>query len=99
MTVIFESDCNRLRVFSALTGHEGDGAAQEVEAGLAAPPRTIPSKYFYDARGSKLFEEICELPEYYQTRTELALLEQFGPEIMAGFRRRRSHRARLGCQL
>ena len=33
MTVIFESDCNRLRVFSALTGHEGDGAAEEVEAG------------------------------------------------------------------
>lgn len=85
MTVIFESDCNRLRVFSALTGHEGDGAAQEVEAGLATSPRTLPSKYFYDARGSKLFEEICELPEYYQTRTELAMLEQFGPEIMAGF--------------
>jgi L-histidine N-alpha-methyltransferase len=85
MTVIFESDCNRLRVFSALTGHEGDGAAEEVVAGLTASPRTLPSKYFYDARGSKLFEEICELPEYYQTRTELALLEQFGPEIMAGF--------------
>ena len=85
MTVIFESDCNRLRVFSALTGHEGDGAAQEVESGLTAPPRTLPSKFLYDAQGSKLFEQICELPEYYQTRTELALLERFGPQIMAGF--------------
>jgi L-histidine N-alpha-methyltransferase len=85
MTVIFESDCNRLKVFSALTGHEGNRVAEEVEAGLTASPRTLPSKYFYDARGSKLFEEICDLPEYYQTRTELALLEEFGSDIMAGF--------------
>jgi L-histidine N-alpha-methyltransferase len=85
MTVIFESDCNRLRVFSALTGHDEDPLAEEVGAGLKASGKTLPSKYFYDARGSKLFEEICELPEYYQTRTELALLERFGPEIMAEF--------------
>jgi L-histidine N-alpha-methyltransferase len=85
MTVIFESDCNRLRVFTALTGHDEDPVAEEVGSGLKASGKTLPSKYFYDARGSKLFEEICELPEYYQTRTELALLERFGPQIMAEF--------------
>lgn len=85
MTVIFESDCNRLRVFTALTGHDEDPVAEEVEAGLKASTKSLPSKYFYDARGSKLFEEICELPEYYQTRTELGLLERFGPQIMADF--------------
>ncbi|WP_424283605.1 L-histidine N(alpha)-methyltransferase [Dokdonella sp.] len=44
--------------------------------GLAQTPKRIPSKYFYDARGSQLFEEICAQPEYYLTRTELAILEE-----------------------
>lgn len=85
MTVIFESDCNRLKVFTVLSGHAGDPVAEELRSGLTASPRQVPSKYFYDARGSKLFEEICELPEYYQTRTELALLKRYAPDIMAGF--------------
>lgn len=42
--------------------------------GLAASPRRLPSKYFYDARGSALFERICEQPEYYPTRVELAIM-------------------------
>ena len=50
-------------------------------AGLHARPRTIPSKYFYDERGSALFEQICELPEYYLTRTELAILRASADEI------------------
>src|SRR6266566_3972484 len=45
--------------------------AEEVRAGLTAKQKRLPSKYFYDARGSELFERITELPEYYQTRTEL----------------------------
>ena len=45
------------------------------------PPR-IPCRYFYDARGSQLFERITELPEYYQTRTERALLERVADEIL-----------------
>ncbi len=56
----------------------GQGAelmAREVREGLARRPRWLPSKYFYDDRGSVLFEEITRLPEYYQTRTEEALLE------------------------
>ena len=48
--------------------------ADDVRAGLTATPRTIPPKYFYDARGSALFEEITVLPEYFPTRTEAALL-------------------------
>ena len=46
----------------------------DVVAGLSASPKSLPSKYFYDERGSALFEAICDLPEYYLTRTETALL-------------------------
>ena len=42
-------------------------------AGLSRPQKSLPPKYFYDARGSRLFERICRLPEYYLTRTELAI--------------------------
>lgn len=57
---------------------------RDVVAGLASSPKTLPCKYFYDERGSKLFERICETPEYYITRTEIAMLRQIGPEI-AGY--------------
>ena len=53
---------------------EGDSFLDEVLSGLAQPQKTLPPKYFYDARGCELFEQICELPEYYPTRTELALM-------------------------
>jgi L-histidine Nalpha-methyltransferase len=52
-----------------------DDLRGDVIAGLAARPRTLPSKYFYDARGSQLFEEITRQPEYDLTRTEVALLQ------------------------
>ena len=55
--------------------------AEEFVAGLRAQPRAIAPKWFYDAEGSRLFERICELPEYYPTRTELALLAQHAPAI------------------
>jgi L-histidine N-alpha-methyltransferase len=48
--------------------------ASEVRAGLGRSPRNIPPKYFYDEVGSRLFDAICELPEYYLTRAERALL-------------------------
>jgi L-histidine Nalpha-methyltransferase len=48
--------------------------ARAVAAGLSDVPRWLPSRFLYDARGSTLFEEICELPEYYPTRTESAIL-------------------------
>ena len=52
-----------------------DQMAADVRAGLSAAAKTLPPKYFYDARGSELFDEITRLPEYYPTRTERAILE------------------------
>jgi L-histidine Nalpha-methyltransferase len=49
---------------------------QEVCAGLNQIPKTLPCKYFYDKKGSELFEQICDLEEYYVTRTEMALLDK-----------------------
>lgn len=54
---------------------------REFLAGLRETPKRAPCKYFYDEEGSRLFEEICRLPEYYQTRTELALLEEHAGEM------------------
>src|SRR5215470_10723921 len=50
-----------------------DGFREDVLAGLSRRRKALPPKYFYDARGSRLFEAICRLPEYYPTRAELAL--------------------------
>jgi len=50
--------------------------AQAVSAGLAAPRRSVPCRYLYDARGSALFEAICTQPEYYLTRTEASILRR-----------------------
>lgn len=49
---------------------------EDVVAGLSLPQKALPPKYFYDAKGSRLFERICRLPEYYLTRAELALTRQ-----------------------
>src|SRR5258706_14348755 len=56
---------------------------RDVLAGLTTSQKSLPSKYFYDAEGSRLFEAICELPEYYVTRTETALLVDIAPELSA----------------
>lgn len=54
---------------------------QEIIQGLSNPQKSIPSRYFYDDRGSILFEQICDLPEYYPTRTEASILQQYALEI------------------
>ncbi len=54
---------------------------KEILEGLSQPQKSIPPRYFYDDRGSALFEQICELPEYYPTRTEAAILTQYASEI------------------
>jgi L-histidine N-alpha-methyltransferase len=63
-----------------------DGAerrlADDVLDGLTRPFKEIPPKHFYDSRGSELFEQICELPEYYPTRAEMAILEASAPAIV-----------------
>jgi len=53
----------------------------DVLNGFLTRPRAIPARWFYDRRGSELFEEITDLPEYYPTRTERGILERAGPEI------------------
>lgn len=58
----------------------GDLRADALE-GLSARPRRLPSKYFYDASGSRLFEQITRQPEYYPTRVETAMLQQHAPAI------------------
>ena len=54
---------------------------EDVRAGLTATPKVLPPKYFYDARGSELFEEITRLPEYYPTRAERSILERRSGEV------------------
>ena len=54
---------------------------EAVLRGLSATPKSVPSKWIYDERGSRLFEAVCEAPEYYPTRTEISLLEAHADEI------------------
>ena len=63
--------------------HPGtDDLKREVITGLSASPKAIPPKFFYDTRGSELFDAICELPEYYQTRTEMNILRDCVVELV-----------------
>lgn len=63
-----------------------EALAADVRAGLLEPPRWLPPKYFYDALGSELFEEITRLPEYYPTRAETEILERHAADLMAEVR-------------
>jgi uncharacterized SAM-dependent methyltransferase len=70
---------------SALLGAGGEATfLQDALRGLGSSPKQLCPKYFYDRRGSLLFDAICELPEYYLTRTELSILETRVHEIAAG---------------
>ena len=60
-----------------------DRFRDDVVEGLRASPKTLPPKYFYDAPGSALFEAICELPEYYPTRVEMALMAEYAAAMAA----------------
>lgn len=75
-------DTKGFRVVNRLDGKYEAGISCDAQAGLTALQKRIPCKYFYDAHGSELFEEICRLPEYYPTRTELAILRAIAPDIM-----------------
>jgi L-histidine Nalpha-methyltransferase len=58
-----------------------DALRADVRAGLTSVPKTLPPKYFYDARGSELFDEITRLPEYYLTRAETSILRRHAGDI------------------
>jgi L-histidine N-alpha-methyltransferase len=60
--------------------------AEDVRRGLTATPRRLPPKYFYDARGSELFDHITRLPEYYLTRAEQAIIDVRGASLMRALR-------------
>src|SRR5262249_60455297 len=62
-----------------------DVFASDVLSGLSAPRKHLAPKYFYDERGSQLFEQITELAEYYPTRCELAILREHKADIARVF--------------
>jgi L-histidine N-alpha-methyltransferase len=70
-----------IQIDSWLSEAEERMLANDVLDGLTRPFKELPPKHFYDARGSELFERICELPEYYPTRTEKAILAARADEI------------------
>ncbi len=84
---IFAGDPLREGRMIAIEVHlDADAAAtmaRDVRAGLSADPKELAPKYFYDERGSQLFEQITELPEYYPTRAERSILAERAAEIVA----------------
>ncbi|MCZ6632507.1 MAG: L-histidine N(alpha)-methyltransferase [bacterium] len=71
------------RLITTEVASEQAAFARDVKAGLTAFPKYLSCRYFYDAKGSALFEAICELPEYYLTRSERAILERYAREMVA----------------
>lgn len=81
-TIISENlEIDRFRWLAMGTAEELVTEGKDVIQGLSQTPKTLPCRYFYDDLGSALFEQICDLPEYYLTRTEQALLEWCASEI------------------
>jgi dimethylhistidine N-methyltransferase len=78
-----EAEPTRLAIRNLHTASATNSFAADVRAGLSAVPKTLPPKYFYDALGSHLFEAICQLPEYYPTRTETGIFQRNADEIVA----------------
>ena len=71
----------RLHILEAAAVSTVPSFAEDVRRGLTADPKVLFPRYFYDALGSRLFEAICELPEYYLTRAETEIFERHGAEI------------------
>jgi len=77
-----ERGASRLRIDVHLDSASRSTLARDIGRGLSLRQKMLPPKYFYDDRGSKLFDAICDLPEYYLTRTEYALLTAAADEIV-----------------
>lgn len=73
----------RLRLYSMDVVDARETFSHDVQKGLSAVPKALPAKYFYDACGSKLYERICALPEYYPYRAEQEILATFSQQIHA----------------
>lgn len=72
---------NQQLIVRNLLEHDDSESGQDVVEGLSSQPKSLPSKYFYDEQGSQLFEKICQLREYYPTRTEIDIIKKCGREI------------------
>ncbi|HYM46411.1 MAG TPA: L-histidine N(alpha)-methyltransferase [Solirubrobacteraceae bacterium] len=81
MEPVANPGCPSIRIDSHLDGAQERSLADDVLDGLTRPLKELPPKHFYDARGAELFDRICELPEYYPTRTERAILEERASEV------------------
>ncbi len=79
----FEATAEQIAIEVHLAADGGAAMEHDIRAGLSAQPKELAPKYFYDERGSKLFERITELPEYYPTRAERAILAERSTEILA----------------
>lgn len=90
-----EKVCDDCLVLTAVQD-EREIFKQEVAAGLSASPKTLPSRFFYDEQGSKLFESITRLPEYYLTACELEILERCGRDITSLVTQERFNLVELG---
>jgi dimethylhistidine N-methyltransferase len=75
----------RFRLIELTAGDPVAEFAKDVAAGLTAEPKHLSCRYFYDREGSRLFEAICELPEYYLTRAETEILQRHACEITSLF--------------
>jgi L-histidine N-alpha-methyltransferase len=75
-------ESEEIRIDSWLSETEERMLANDVLDGLTRPFKELPPKHFYDSRGSELFERICELPEYYPTRTEKSILRERARDIV-----------------
>jgi len=73
---------SRLRIHAPAAAVRTRAFADDVRSGLGSRPRSLPCRHLYDAEGSRLFEAICELPEYYPTRAEREILERHGRAIV-----------------
>src|SRR5947207_2690050 len=71
-----------VRIDSHLEGADERALADDVLDGLTRPFKELPPKHFYDTRGAELFDRICDLPEYYPTRTERSILRARADEIV-----------------
>jgi L-histidine N-alpha-methyltransferase len=83
MEPVINPEETAIRIDSHLDGSEERSLAEDVLDGLTRPFKELPPKHFYDARGAELFDRICELPEYYPTRAERAILERTATELAA----------------
>src|ERR1700716_3935178 len=70
-----------IQIDSHLDGGQERSLADDVLDGLTRPFKELPPKHFYDARGAELFDQICELPEYYATRAERMILQECAAEL------------------